>query len=74
VLEPLPPDCGEWHEDSVSELGQQAKRAGEKREERFFFDEGKQRLLKQGRYRSLESNAILRADPDQIVKRRRLRR
>ena len=74
TLEPLPEDCGEWKPDEESPEALAAKPDGLKREVRFFFEEGKQRLLKQGRYRSVESNEVVRVDPDQVVKRRRVKR
>jgi hypothetical protein len=73
TLEPLPEDCGEWKPDEESPQAAAAEREGLKREVRFFFEEGKQRLLKQGRYRSIASNEVVRVDPDQVVKRRRLK-
>lgn len=72
-LEPLPPDLGTWKEDTDSPEASAAHAEGLKRESRFFFEEGKQRLVKQVRYRSLATNEIVRADADEVVKRRRLR-
>ncbi|HTU64079.1 MAG TPA: hypothetical protein VMF89_36690 [Polyangiales bacterium] len=75
ALEPLPPDLGEWQEDTSTEAGQ-ARAQGLQREVRWFLDESSipGRLLRQARYRDLASNEIVRADPDQVVKRKRLPR
>lgn len=72
-LEPLPPDLGTWKEDVDSPEASAAETEGLKREVRFFFEEGKQRLLKQVRYRNRDTNEIVRADADEVVKRRRLK-
>jgi len=78
VLEPLPDDLGKWHPDEDSELGKAALARSRKREQRLFFEEGKGllaqgRLVRQVRYRNLSSNAIEEVEPDQPVKRRRIR-
>ena len=73
VLEPLPPDLGKWREDCDSAAGKGALEQGLKREERLFLDEASGRLLHQVRYRDSESDEIVRADPDRVVKRKRLR-
>jgi hypothetical protein len=78
VLEPLPDDLGKWHADEDSELGKAALARSLKREQRLFFEEGKGllaqgRLVRQVRYRNLSSNAIEEVEPDQPVKRRRIR-
>ena len=78
VLEPLPDDIGQWHEDDASELGKAAHARGRKREERLFFEEGKGlfaqgRLVRQVRYRNLSNNAIEEIEPDAPVKRKRIR-
>lgn len=73
ALEPLPPDLGVWKEDESSPEAVAATKEGLIREVRFFFEEGRGRLLKQSRYRSRETSTIVRTDPDEIVKRRRLR-
>ena len=49
-----------------------------KREERLFFEEGaglmaQGRLVRQVRYRNLTSNAIEEVEPDEVVKRKRIR-
>jgi hypothetical protein len=78
VLEPLPEDIGQWRVDESSELAQAALARGRKREERLFFEEGvgvlgQGRLVRQVRYRNSMSNAIEEVEPDQLVKRRRIR-
>ncbi|MGC4095037.1 MAG: hypothetical protein QM756_45385 [Polyangiaceae bacterium] len=72
ALEPLPSNLGEWQVDADSPEAAAAQRDGLKRETRYFFEEGKQRLLKQARYRNAEDE-IVRVEPDQVVKRRRLK-
>ncbi len=74
VLEPLPGDLGVWVEDTEPANAERAKQEGLRREVRFFFDEGQDRLLRQARYVSLASQEIVRSDPDEVVKRRRVRR
>jgi hypothetical protein len=77
-LEDLPPDLGQWKSDGDSSEGKAAIERGERREVRFFFDQTGGgfrggRLLRQVRYRSAETNEILRADPDEVIKRKRVR-
>ena len=78
VLEPLPDDINQWRIDEDSELGKAAHARQRKREERLYFEEGKGvmaqgRLVRQVRYRNLASNAIEEVEPDQPVKRKRIR-
>jgi hypothetical protein len=78
VLEPLPDDIGKWRLDENSEPGKAALARNQKREERLFFEEGKGvfaqgRLVRQVRYRNLSSNEIESVEPDQPVKRKRIR-
>ncbi len=78
MLEPLPDDIGQWQADEDSELGKAALARNRKREVRLFFEEGKGlmaqgRLVRQVRYRNLSSNAIEEVEPDEPVKRRRIR-
>ena len=78
VLEPLPEDIAQWRVDEESEQGKAALAKGRKREERLFFEEGKGllaqgRLVRQVRYRNLSDNAIEEVEPDQPVKRKRIR-
>lgn len=71
ALEPLPMDVGSWKDDTDSAEALAAQKEGLKREVRFFFEEGRQRLLKQARYRSLTTNEVVKVEPDEVVKRRR---
>ena len=78
VLEPLPADVGKWKHDDASPEGQAAARAGQRREERLYFEEsggllGGGKLVRQVRYRHAQTNEIVRIDPDQPVKRKRVR-
>lgn len=78
ILEPLPEDIGQWHVDESSAEARSALARGRKREQRLFFAEGagllaQGRLVRQVRYRNLTSNAIEEVEPDQPVKRRRIR-
>lgn len=74
VLEPLPPKLGEWEKDLQSAEAARAEAEGLQREVRYFLDESQGQLLKQARYRSLASDEIVRVEPDQSVKRRRVKR
>jgi hypothetical protein len=74
VLEPLPPDVGQWKEEPEASAPIRAGEPVLKREVRTYFDEAHNRLLRQVRYRSLDTDEIVRVDPDQVVKRRRVRR
>jgi hypothetical protein len=71
VLEPLPSDLGVWKVDGNSPAASSARVEGLTREQRLFLDEGK--LVRQTRYRHATSGEIVRADKDQIVKRRRIK-
>jgi hypothetical protein len=73
ILEPLPDDLGKWRADVSSEEALRATQAGLSREVRHFFEEDKQRLLFQARYRDAQTGEIVRSDPDRVVKRRRRR-
>jgi hypothetical protein len=76
-LEPLPPDLGVWRPDLDSFEARAAAERGEKREQRHLFHApglfGAGRLVLQVRYRDAASNAIVRVEPDQPIKRRRIR-
>jgi hypothetical protein len=77
-LEELPEDLGKWHVDEESPEGASARSRGLRREERLWLSEKSgffsgQRLLRQVRYRSAETNEIVRTEPDQVVKRKRIR-
>jgi hypothetical protein len=71
VLEPLPSDLGVWKADGDSPAALSARAEGLTREQRLFLDEGK--LVRQTRYRNATSGEIVRADKDQVVKRRRIK-
>jgi hypothetical protein len=77
VLEPLPPNLGQWQPDTDSELGRAAAAAGQKREVRLLFEEGgllsSGKLTRQSRLRDAGTNEIVRILPDELVKRRRVR-
>jgi hypothetical protein len=72
VLEPLPPDLGEWTEDCDSPEAKRAGAEGLQRQVRTFFDESRGRLLLQARYRRITDGEIVRAEPDRVLKRRRV--
>jgi hypothetical protein len=73
VLEGLPEDVGEWKVDTESDEGKAAQARGLKRETRHFYDQQKDRLLKQVRYRNQATNEVARVEPDEVVKRKRIR-
>ncbi len=78
VLEPLPDDVGKWRADEHSPAGKAALEGGLKREERLFFEEAqglltRGRLVRQVRYRNTSSNEIEKIDPDEPVKRKRIK-
>ncbi len=73
VYEALPDDVGQWKVDTESEEGKAATARGLKRESRIFHDVQKNRLLKQVRYRNQATNEITRIDPDEVMKRKRIR-
>jgi hypothetical protein len=77
VLEPLPPNLGQWHDDSESDAGRAAAAQGRKREVRLLFEEGglfgAGRLVRQARLRDAGTNKIVTVLPDEVVKRRRVR-
>ncbi|MCA9597928.1 MAG: hypothetical protein KC776_31670 [Myxococcales bacterium] len=78
-LEELPPELGKWREDAESEEAARAKAEGLRREVRYTYDDAPSllapagRLTIQVRYRDRETNAIVRAEPDQVEKRRRVK-
>ena len=77
VLEPLPPNLGQWRADTDSDVGRAAAAAGQKREVRFLFEEGglfsSGKLLQQSRLRDATSNEITKILPDEVIKRKRVR-
>ncbi len=78
VLEPLPANLGQWQTDVDSDAGRAATHAGQKREVRFLFEEGglfsSGKLLRQARLRDATTNEILQILPDEVIKRKRIRR
>ncbi len=77
-LEGLPDDLGEWATDDESEAAVDAAQRGLKREVRTWREPGtgflgKDRLLLQVRYRSLATGEIDSAEPDRVLKRRRIK-
>jgi hypothetical protein len=79
VLEALPPDIGKWKSDDESEEGKAAAARGLRREERLFHDpnapgfSGGGKLVRQVRYRNPATNQIVKVEPDQVVKRKRVK-
>ena len=73
VLEPLPPDVGQWSADSVSAAGQAAAREHLVREVRHYFYENGGKLVLQVRYKREGTGEIVRVEPEQAVKRKRVR-
>jgi hypothetical protein len=74
VIEPLPRDTGTWKADTESAEASAAKAEGLVREVRHYFYEGEGKLVLQVRYKSAETGDVVRADPEQSVKRRRIRK
>jgi hypothetical protein len=73
VLEPLPPDVGHWNADTESAEGRNAANSGLVREVRHYFYENGGKLVLQVRYRKKDSGEIVRVEPEQPVKRKRVR-
>jgi len=78
VLEALPDDVGKWKTDDDSEEGKAAAARGLRREERLFHDPNARgfsggKLVRQVRYRNRATNEIVKVEPDEIVKRKRVR-
>jgi hypothetical protein len=79
VLEALPDDVGKWKSDDESEEGKAAAARGLRREERLFHDpnargfSGGGKLVRQVRYRNRATNEIVKVEPDEVVKRKRVR-
>lgn len=79
VFEPLPADIGKWKMDDESEEGKAAAARGLRREERLFHDPnaggmlGGGKLVRQVRYRNRATNEIVKVEPDEPVKRKRVR-
>lgn len=73
VPEPLPSDLGVWKRDEESPEGRAALQRGEVREERTLFDEEHNRITRQTRYRDRNTDEIVRVDPEEVTKRRRVK-
>lgn len=79
VLESLPQDIGKWKTDEDSDDGKAAVARGLKREERLFYDPnaggflGGGKLVRQVRFRNRATNEIVKVEPDEPVKRKRVR-
>jgi len=71
VLEPLPEDVGKWKPDESGAAGSSPD--GIVRETRHYFYEASGKLVLQVRYKNRESGEIVRVEPDEPVKRRRIR-
>ena len=79
VLEPLPSDLGKWLSDDNSPEGAEAAKQGLRREVRTRYEEGfglfsSGKFVRQVRYRHIQTNEIARVEPDQVVKRRRIKK
>jgi hypothetical protein len=74
VLEPLPPSTGIWKADTESAEARAAEQEGLVREVRHYFYEGESRLVLQARYKKPTTGEVVRADAEQPVKRRRIRK
>ena len=77
VLEPLPPNLGQWQIDADSAAGRAAAADGKKREVRLLFEAGglfgSGKLLRQTRLRDAVTNEILTVLPEEEVPRRRIK-
>ncbi|MCA9629059.1 MAG: hypothetical protein KC766_15370 [Myxococcales bacterium] len=76
--EDLPQDIGEWVRDTQSDQARRAEAEGLFREVRVLLTQGGtfkgQRLVRQARYRDLETNKIARVEPDEELKRKRVKK
>jgi hypothetical protein len=78
VLEPLPADVGKWKADEDSEEGRVALTQGLRREVRVLHQPkrglfGGELLVRQVRYRNVASSAIERVEPEQRIRRKRIK-
>lgn len=74
VLEALPENINQWAVDDESAEGKEAASKGLKREVRYFYDQHGKKLLRQVRYRNRATNQVTRVEPDEVVKRKRIRK
>ncbi|MEZ4373213.1 MAG: hypothetical protein R3B07_20490 [Polyangiaceae bacterium] len=76
--EDLPKDLGEWVRDTTSDAGKRAAQEGLYREVRVLLMDGgtfkAQRLVKQSRLRNVETKKIERVEPDEELKRKRVKK
>jgi hypothetical protein len=73
-FEDLPENVNKWQADETSSEGKAALARGQRREARLYFVEQDGKLLRQVRYRNAQTDEIERAEPDEVVKRKRVRR
>jgi hypothetical protein len=79
VLEELPPDIGVWKTDDSSPAGMAAAAQGLSRQVRILHQPtagllGAERLVRQVRCRDRTTNEIVHVEPDEVLKRRRVKR
>jgi len=79
VLEELPIDIGVWKTDETSPAGHAAEAKGLSRQVRVLHRPaagwfGGDRLVRQVRYRDRATDEIVLVDPEEVTKRRRIRR
>lgn len=74
AFEDLPANVNQWEADETSPEGKAALAQGQRREVRLYFAEQGGKLLRQVRYRNIQTDEIERAEPDEAVKRKRVRR
>lgn len=78
VLEALPEDVGKWKVDETSDDAKQAIGKGLRREVRIWYDPNagmfkKNQLVRQVRYRNAATNEIVRVEPEEIIRRKRVK-
>jgi hypothetical protein len=79
VLEELPEDVNKWKTDEESEAGKAAVLKGLRRESRLYFDAnagvmGSGKFVRQARYRNRATNEITSVEPDEPVRRKRVKK
>lgn len=78
VLEPLPPDLGQWKRDTESEAALAAQKRGRYREVRTLHEPEAglfrgETLVFQARYRDRETNEIVEVEPEVRTRRKRVK-
>ncbi|HEV8549164.1 MAG TPA: hypothetical protein VGQ57_09050 [Polyangiaceae bacterium] len=73
VLEALPEDVGKWKTDESSDAARAATKDGLVRETRHYFYEATGKLVFQVRYKRPTTGEIVRVDPEEPVRRKRVR-